>query len=86
MSCEGAIASEHYLDITTLRRALERNHTVRSAQTRCSQPAKYRYVKAFADLPEGDTHMVAIVLFRQGDDGKPNPKNYIVVAYMRALG
>jgi hypothetical protein len=30
--------------------------------------------------------MVAIVLFRQGDDGKPNPKNYIVAAYMRALG
>jgi hypothetical protein len=39
-------------------------------------------------MPEGNTHMVAIVLFRfsQGDDGKPNPNNYIVTAYMRELG
>jgi hypothetical protein len=51
-------------------------------------PQKYRYVKACADLPEGKTHIVAIVLFRfsQGDDGKPNPNNYIVTAYMRELG
>jgi hypothetical protein len=51
-------------------------------------PQKYRYVKAFAELPEGNTHMIAIVLFRfsQGDDGKPYPNNYIVTAYMRELG
>jgi hypothetical protein len=51
-------------------------------------PQKYRYVQTFADLPEGNTHMVAIVLFRfsQGDDGKPNPNNYIVTAYIRELG
>lgn len=32
--------------------------------------------------------MVAIVLFRfsQDDDGKPNPNNDIVTAYMRELG
>src|SRR2546430_14588225 len=34
-------------------------------------PQKYRYPKAIADLPEDNTHMVAIALFRfrQGDDG-----------------
>jgi hypothetical protein len=50
-------------------------------------PQKYRYVKAFADLPEDNTHMVAIVLFRfrQGDNGKPLPNNYIVTAYMKEL-
>jgi hypothetical protein len=51
-------------------------------------PQKYRYVKAFADLLEDNTHMVAIVLFRfrQGADGKPLPNNYIVTAYMKELG
>ena len=51
-------------------------------------PQKYRYVRAFADLPEGNTHIVAIVLFRfgRGDNGKPIPNTYIVTAYMRALG
>jgi hypothetical protein len=51
-------------------------------------PQKYRYVQAFADLPEGNTHIVAIAFFRfrQGDDGKPHPNNDIVTAYMRELG
>lgn len=51
-------------------------------------PQKYRYVQVLADLPEDNTHMVAIVLFRfrQGDDGKPNPNNYSVTAYMKELG
>jgi len=51
-------------------------------------PQKYRYVKAFIDLPEGNTHLVAIVLFhfREGDDGKPIPNNDIATAYMRELG
>ena len=64
--------------------------TIQSGQRRqdALNPQKYRYVKAFADLPEGNTHMVALVLFRfrQGDDGKPHPNNSIVTAYMRALG
>jgi hypothetical protein len=51
-------------------------------------PQKYRYIKAFADLPADNTHMVAIVLFRfsRGNDGKPMPNNYIVTAYMQELG
>ena len=64
--------------------------TIQSGQRRqdALNPQKYRYVKAFADLPEDNTHMIAIILFRfrKGDDGKPNPNNYIVTAYMRALG
>jgi hypothetical protein len=51
-------------------------------------PQKYRYVKVFADLPDDNTHMVAIVLFhfRQGEDGKPLPNNSIVTPYMKELG
>jgi hypothetical protein len=51
-------------------------------------PQKYRYAKAFADLPKDNTHIVAIVLFRfrQGDDGGLLPNKYIVTAYMRELG
>jgi hypothetical protein len=52
--------------------------TVASGQRRQDSvnPQKYRYAKAFADLPVDNTHIVAIVLFRfrQGDDGKPLPK------------
>ena len=39
-------------------------------------PQKYRYIKAFEDLPEGNTHIVAIVLFRfkESDVSEPVPK------------
>jgi hypothetical protein len=49
---------------------------------------KYRYAKAFADLPADNTHIVAIILFRfrRGNDGKPLPNNYIVTAYMKEVG
>jgi hypothetical protein len=64
--------------------------TIQSGQRKqdAFNPQKYRYVKAFADLSEGNTYIVGIVLFRfsQGDSGKPNPNNYIVTAYMRELG
>jgi hypothetical protein len=63
--------------------------TIESGQRRQDglNPQKYRYAKAFADLLEDNTHMVAIALFRfrQGDDGKPHPNNYIVTAYMKEL-
>ena len=50
-------------------------------------PQKYRYVKAFEDLPEGNTHIVAIVLFRFKEDdlGEPVPNNYIVTAYQKEI-
>ncbi len=50
-------------------------------------PQKYRYVKAFEDLPEGNTHIVAIVLFRfkESEVGEPIPNNYIVTAYQKEI-
>jgi hypothetical protein len=61
--------------------------TLQSCQRRqdALNPPKYRYVQAFADLPEGNTHIVAIVLFRfsQGDDGKPN---YSIFAQTTDIG
>ena len=50
-------------------------------------PQKYRYVKAFHDLAEENTHIVAIVLFRfaEGIDSSPVPNNYIVTAYQKEM-
>ena len=51
-------------------------------------PHKYRYVKDFKDLPEGNTHIVAIVLFRfrESPGGELIPNNYIVTAYQKEMG
>lgn len=51
-------------------------------------PQKYRYSQEFDDLPEDNTHIVAIVLFRFNEDeqGRPIPNNYIVTAYMKEIG
>lgn len=51
-------------------------------------PQKYRYFKTFGDLVAGNTHIVAIVLFRftTGNLGEPVPNNYIVTAYQKEIG
>lgn len=51
-------------------------------------PQKYRYTMAFHDLPEDNTHIVAIVLFRfsEGPSGEPVPNNYVVTAYQKQVG
>ena len=51
-------------------------------------PQKYRYVKAFNDLPAGNTHIVAIVLFRfkESEVSEPAPNNYIVTVYQKEIG
>lgn len=51
-------------------------------------PQKYRYIKAFDDLAEDNTHIIAIVLFRfrEGSGGAPVPNSYIVTAYQKEIG
>ena len=53
--------------------------TVRPGQRRQDRlnPQKYRYVKAFDDLADDNTHIVAIVWFRfsEGEDGRPVVNN-----------
>jgi len=51
-------------------------------------PQKYRYVKAFEDLAEDNTHIIAIVLFRfkESEVGELAPNNYIVTASQKELG
>ena len=51
-------------------------------------PQKYRYIKAFFDLAEDNTHIIAIILFRftEGNEGKPIPNNYLVTAYQKEIG
>jgi hypothetical protein len=48
-------------------------------------PQKYRYVKAFHNLAEDNTHIVVIALFRFSEDpsGRPVPNNYVVTAYQK---
>jgi hypothetical protein len=50
-------------------------------------PQKYRYMKAFDNLVENNTHIVAIVLFRfiEDDNGMLLPNNYIVTAYQKEI-
>ncbi len=51
-------------------------------------PRKYRYVRAFNDLTEYNTHIIAIVLlgFSEGQASTPIPNNYIVTAYQKETG
>ena len=64
--------------------------TIRSGRRKqdALNPQKYRYVKAFDNLAEFNTHIVAIVLFRfTGDEsGALLPNNYIVTAYQKEIG
>jgi hypothetical protein len=64
--------------------------TIQVGQRRQDQlnPQKYRYTMAFPDLPEDNTHIVAIVLFRfsEGPSGEPVPNNYVVTAYQKQVG
>ena len=51
-------------------------------------PQKYRYTKAFDNLPSHNTHIVAIVLFglRENDIGKIETNNFIATAYQKEIG
>jgi hypothetical protein len=59
----------------------ELRDTIRSGKRKqdALNPHKYRYAKAFDTLPEYNTHVVAIVLFRfrSGDYGEILPNNYM---------
>lgn len=50
-------------------------------------PQKYLYTLAFPELDEDNTHIVAIVLFRfrENEDGRPVPNNYVVTAYQKEI-
>jgi hypothetical protein len=52
------------------------------------RPDKYRYSKAFTDLVEDNTHIVAIVLFRLRvrATGETISNNYIVTAFQKEIG
>jgi hypothetical protein len=50
-------------------------------------PQKYRYSKAFDNLAEYNTHIIAIVLFRFSEQaGEIIPNNYIVTAFQKEIG
>ncbi len=50
-------------------------------------PSKYRYSKTFDNLAEYNTHIVAIVLFRLGEQaGEIIFNNYIVTAFQKEIG
>jgi hypothetical protein len=68
----------------------ELRETIRLGERRQEElaPQKYRYLRAFARLPEGNTHVVAVVLFRFGEqaDGRPLANNYVVTGYQKRIG
>lgn len=51
-------------------------------------PRKYRYIKNFDALAEGNTHIVAIVLFGFiiDDQGNPAFNNFITTAFQKEFG
>jgi hypothetical protein len=51
-------------------------------------PQKFRYSRAVGGLPDGNTHVVAIVLFRfeEREDGFIRRNNYIVTAFQKRVG
>lgn len=78
----------NHLEMLTYEDELRR--TIRSGRRKqeALNPQKYRYVKAFDNLAEFNTHIVAIVLFRftEGENGLLTPNNYIVTAYQKEIG
>ncbi len=51
-------------------------------------PQKYVYSWPFSNLLFGNTHIVAVVLFRLREQGvqKPVANNYVVTAYQKEVG
>jgi len=51
-------------------------------------PQKFRYSRAAGGLPDGNTHVVAIVLFRfeEHPDGSVRRNNYVVTAFQKRVG
>jgi len=51
-------------------------------------PQKYRYTKAFDNLPSHNTHIVAIVLFslKENDVDVIETNNFIATAYQKEIG
>ncbi len=68
----------------------ELRQTIRTGQRKQDSlnPQKYRYSKAFDNLVEGNTHVVAIVLFRltENEARALLSNNYIVTAYLKEVG
>ena len=50
-------------------------------------PQKYRYTKAFGNLPSHNTHIVAIVLFglRENNVGEIETNNFVATAYQKEI-
>jgi hypothetical protein len=66
----------------------ELRSTIQSGQRRQEplHPQKFRYSKAFADLPDDNTHVFAFVLFGYEErDGGIRPNNYVLTAYQQEL-
>src|SRR4051794_23536341 len=83
---------EHILDGHPEMSALEGElrQTIRSARRMQDSlnPQKFRYSRRFRLLPDGNTHLEAVVLFRfeEVEVGHLAANNYIVTAYLKRLG
>lgn len=67
----------------------ELRETVRSGdrQQDSLNPQKYRYVREFDHVPEHNTHIVAIVLFKliESAHAQSVPNNFVVTAYQKEV-
>jgi hypothetical protein len=51
-------------------------------------PQKYRYTRAFDNLPANNTHIVSVVLFglHENEIGEIESNNFIATAYQKEIG
>lgn len=58
------------------------------SRTQPLAPQKFRYSRPIPGLPDGNTHVVAIVLFRfeEREDGSVRRNNYVVTAFQKRVG
>lgn len=67
----------------------ELRETVRSGDRHQDSlnPQKYRYIREFNDLPEHNTHIVAVVLFKliESEQAQSVPNNFVVTAYQKEV-
>lgn len=78
---------DHHLEMAACEAELRETIRVGTRRQDPLSPQKYRYFLRIADLPEDNTHVEAVVLFRfaEGTDGDLAANNYIVTAYLKQL-
>ncbi len=79
---EHIISPENHPEFTDYEQELQETIRQGIRKQDSVNPQKYRYSKAFSNLPMDNTYIIAIVLYRYREEaGELKPNNYLVTAY-----